>query len=95
MQQGRDNERRALDRLPGRARQGLSAVLVLRGEPGIGKSRLLEYASDSATGFRVMRTAGVEAETELGYAALQALCSRVLDRVADLPSPQAAALPKL
>jgi len=89
---GRDNERRGLDRLLGRARQGLSAVLVLHGEPGIGKTRLLDYATDSATGFRVTRTAGVEAETELGYAGLQALCSQVVDRAADLPGPQAAAL---
>ena len=89
---GRDTERRALDRLLGRARQGLSTALVLRGEPGIGKTRLLDYAIDSATGFRVMRTAGVEAETELGYAALQALCVRALDLVADLPGPQASAL---
>jgi len=89
---GRDNDRRALDRLLGRARQGLSAVLVVRGEPGIGKTRLLDYATDSATGFQVTRIAGVEAETELGYAGLQALCGRVLDRVVDLPGPQAAAL---
>ncbi len=88
----RDRERRALDHVLGRARQGLSSVLVVGGAPGIGKTRLLDYAVESATGFCVTRAAGVEAEVELGFAALQVLCSRGLDRVAKLPDPQANAL---
>lgn len=67
---GRDNERRALDRLLGGARQGRSGALVVRGAPGIGKTSLLDYATESATGFRIMRTTGVEAEKELDFAAL-------------------------
>ena len=62
-------ERAALNELLDAARAGRSGVLVMRGEPGIGKTALLEYAIESAAGLRVARVAGVESEMELAFAA--------------------------
>jgi hypothetical protein len=81
-------ERAALGRLLDGARAGRSGVLVLRGEPGVGKTVLLEWAVESATGLRVARVAGVESEIELAFAALQQLCAPMLDRLESLPDPQ-------
>ena len=61
-------------------RGGQSRVLVVRGEPGIGKTALLEYAIDSASELRVVRAVGVESEMELAFAALHQLCAPLLDR---------------
>src|SRR5580700_4323693 len=85
-------ERAALSQLLDAARAGRSGVLVVRGEPGIGKTALLEYAIESAAGLRVARVAGVESEMELAFAALQQLCAPMLDKLAGLPDPQRAAL---
>ena len=85
-------ERAALSRLIDAARAGRSGVLVLRGEPGVGKTALLEYAIESAAGLRVARVAGVESEMELAFAALQQLCVPMLDKLGGLPDPQRAAL---
>ena len=85
-------ERAALGGLLDAARAGRSGVLVLRGEPGIGKTALLEYAIESAAGLRVVRVAGVESEMELAFAALQQLCAPMLDNLEGLPDPQRAAL---
>ena len=85
-------ERAALGRLLDAARAGHSGVLVMRGEPGIGKTALLEYAIGSAAGLRVARVAGVESEMELAFAALQQLCAPMLGRLAGLPEPQRDAL---
>ena len=89
---GRAAEQRKLDELLGSARRGRSAVLVLRGEPGIGKTALLDYAAQRARDMTVLHSAGVELEHELAFAGLHQLlrpCLRLLDR---LPEPQAAAL---
>ncbi len=86
---GRAKERAELDALLRRVRAGQGGGVVLRGEPGIGKTALLEYAAQRATGFRVLRTAGVEPESDLGYATLHGLLLPVLDRVDRLPEPQA------
>jgi DNA-binding CsgD family transcriptional regulator len=67
-------------------------VLVVCGEPGVGKTALLESVIGSASGFRVMRAAGVESEMELAFAALQQLCAPMLDRLDRLPAPQQDAL---
>ena len=75
-----------------RSREGQSAVLVLRGEAGIGKTALLEYVAEQASGFRVARVAGVEAEMELAFAGLHQLCAPLLDRLDALPAPQRDAL---
>jgi DNA-binding CsgD family transcriptional regulator len=85
-------EREALSQLLDTARAGRSGVLVMRGEPGVGKTALLEYAIESAAGLRVARVAGVESEMELAFAALQQLCAPMLDKLNGLPDPQRAAL---
>jgi hypothetical protein len=92
MLRGREQQCRALDRLLADVRAGRSRVLVIRGEPGIGKTALLGYAADTAPDFRVARAEGVESEMELPYAALQQLCGRMLDRLDRLPGPQRDAL---
>ena len=77
-----------LDRLLDAARSGESGVLVVRGEPGIGKTALLEYAIDSAPDMRLLRAAGVQSEIELAFAGLHQLCAPLLDRLDRLPDPQ-------
>src|SRR6476659_1501929 len=89
---GRRVEREALDRLLAAVRGGQRRVLVVRGEPGVGKTALLESVISSASGFRVMRAVGVESEMELAFAALQQLCAPLLDRLDRLPVPQRNAL---
>src|SRR4051812_26196513 len=89
---GRVREREALDRLLEAARSGDGGVLVVYGEPGAGKTALVENAVEAARGFRVVRTLGVESEMELAYAALQQLCSPILDLGERLPDPQRDAL---
>src|SRR4051795_5392707 len=84
---GREEELRTLDQLLEAVRAGESRALVLRGEPGIGKTVLLEHAVESAPEFRVARAGGVEAEMELAFAALQQLCAPMFDRLELLPAP--------
>ncbi len=67
-------------------------MLVIRGEPGIGKTALLRYAARQASGFRVAEVAGVEAEMELAFAGTHQLCAAMLDRLDTLPTPQRDAL---
>ena len=85
-------ERAALSELLDAARAGRSGVLVLRGEPGVGKTALLDCAVEAAAGLRVARVAGVESEMELAFAVLQQLCAPMLDKLAGLPGPQREAL---
>ena len=89
---GREAECTAVDALLDGARASRSGVLVLRGEPGVGKSVLLAYGSDRAEGFRVLRATGIESESQLPFAGLHQLLWPVLDRVDTLHGPQAAAL---
>jgi DNA-binding CsgD family transcriptional regulator/tetratricopeptide (TPR) repeat protein len=89
---GRGVERDALDRQLKIIRGGRSSVLVLRGEPGIGKTALLEYMLKRASGCRVVRAAGVQSEMELAFAGLHQLCASSLDRIDRLADPQRAAL---
>jgi DNA-binding CsgD family transcriptional regulator len=88
----RTGEREVLDRLLADAREGQSAVLVMRGEAGIGKTALLRYAARQAAGFRVAQVTGVEAEMELPFAGIHQLCAPVLDRLDALPQAQRDAL---
>jgi DNA-binding CsgD family transcriptional regulator len=88
----RRREREVLDRLLEAARAGRSGALVVRGQPGIGKTALLEYTVESASDFRMAAAAGVESEMELAFAALHQLCSPMLDRLDRLPTPQRDAL---
>src|SRR6266571_2826338 len=89
---GRDREREVLGRLLKAGRGGEGAVLVVHGEPGVGKTALLEWTIEEARQFRLIATLGVEGEMELPYAALQQLCSPMLDLSERLPDPQRAAL---
>ena len=86
------SERGALSRLLDAARAGRSGVLVMHGEPGVGKTALLDHAIESAAGLRLAQVTGVESEMELAFAALQQLCAPMLDRLAGLPDPQREAL---
>jgi DNA-binding CsgD family transcriptional regulator len=88
----RRTERAALSQLLEAARGGRSAVLVVHGEVGVGKTALLEDATASAAGMRIARIAGVESEMELAYAALQQLCAPMLGGLERLPDPQRQAL---
>ena len=89
---GRSDECAALDRLLGEVRDGASRSLVLRGDPGIGKSALLDYVTTAAAGFLVIRVTGVESEMEFAFAALQQACTPLLRHLDQLPGPQADAL---
>src|ERR1700744_2849434 len=89
---GRREERQALGGLLRTVRGGQSRVLVVYGEPGVGKTALLESAIKSAPEFRLLRAVGVESEMELAFAALQQLCAPMLDRLDRLPGPQQEAL---
>src|SRR6266853_2294371 len=89
---GRRSERDVLDRLIEAVGAGESRALVLRGEPGVGKTALLEYLVEQAPGFRVVRAAGVQSEMELAYAGLHQLLASMLDRLEGLPVPQSEAL---
>jgi len=89
---GRRSECEKFDQLLDAVRAGQSRALVVLGEPGLGKTALLEYASERATGCRVVRAAAVQSEMELAFAALHQLCAPMLDRLERLPSPQRDAL---
>jgi DNA-binding CsgD family transcriptional regulator len=89
---GRRSESAALDRLVASVRAGPSRALVLRGEAGVGKSALLEYLVEHASGCGVARAVGVESEMELAFAGLQQLCAPFVDRLERLPGPQREAL---
>jgi DNA-binding CsgD family transcriptional regulator len=89
---GREQERLALDRLLAEAREGASGVLVLVGEPGIGKTALLEHAAERARGMRVLRARGIESEAEVPFAGLAELLRPALAALDRIPAPQASAL---
>src|SRR5436853_1285765 len=89
---GRTHECQRLDGVLARVRDGQSAVLVIRGEPGIGKTALLRYAARHASGFRVAQVTGAEAEMELPFAGIHQLCAPLLDQLDALPQPQQDAL---
>src|SRR5215470_4765764 len=89
---GRQRERAALDQLVAGVRVGRSGVLVLRGEAGAGKTALLGYLLERASGCSIARAAGVEAEMELAFAGLHQLCAPFLDQMERLPGPQRDAL---
>ena len=90
----RRTERDALDRLLDAVQAGESGVLVVRGDPGVGKTVLLDHLAGraSGSGCRVARAAGVQSEMELAFAGLHQLCAPMLDRAERLPEPQRDAL---
>ena len=89
---GRARERATLDGMLDRVREGTSAVLVIRGEAGIGKTALMQYCARQASGCRVTQIAGVESELEMPLAAMHQLCAPMLDHIGALPEPQQQAL---
>jgi DNA-binding CsgD family transcriptional regulator/tetratricopeptide (TPR) repeat protein len=89
---GRSGECELLDRLLEDVRGGQSAALVIRAEPGMGKTALLHYCAGEASDFRVAQLAGVESEMELPFAGLHQLCAPMLERLDALPEPQQIAL---
>jgi DNA-binding CsgD family transcriptional regulator len=88
----RRGERSTLDQLISAVRAGRSRVLVIRGEPGVGKSALLDYLIRRAAGCRMARATGVESEMELAFAGLHQLLAPMLDHLERLPGPQRDAL---
>jgi DNA-binding CsgD family transcriptional regulator/tetratricopeptide (TPR) repeat protein len=88
----RRRERDTLDQLIEAVRAGDSRALVIRGDPGVGKTALLDYLAGQAQGCRVARAAGVQSEMELAFAGLHQLCTPMLDHVGSIPPPQRDAL---
>jgi predicted ATPase len=89
---GRERECEAVAAGIDAARHGRSASLVIRGEAGIGKSALLEYASELADGMAVLRAVGIDAESDLAFAGLFGLLRPILGRLDQLVERQARAL---
>jgi DNA-binding CsgD family transcriptional regulator len=85
---GRRSELATLDDLLERVRSGGSGATIVHGEPGIGKSALLERLVSSASDFAISEAAGVEREVDLPYAGLHQLCRPMIDTIAVLPAPQ-------
>jgi hypothetical protein len=81
-----------LDRLVTEVAAGSSRVLVLRGDPGVGKSALLAHLSERTAGWRVVSVAGVAAEAELPHSGLHQVCAPLLEHVDELAPPQGEAL---
>ena len=92
MLHGRGPECALIDALLDGAREQRSGALVIRGEAGIGKSALLEYAAGRAGGMRVLRGLGVESESEFPFAAIHQLLRPVPEKIDLIPARQRAAL---
>lgn len=89
---GRRAECARLDLMVGAVRTGRSQSLVVRGEPGVGKSALLQHLVGNAPGCRVVSAVGIQSEMELPYAALHQMCASLLDLLDTVPQPQRDAL---
>jgi predicted ATPase len=89
---GRRAECEELDQLLTDVRAGHSRAVVLRGEPGVGKTALLAFLTTNSEGFRVVTADGVESEMELPYSGLHQLCGPMLELLERLPPPQHDAL---
>lgn len=89
---GRAHELATIVQLIDRARAGRGGVLVIAGEAGLGKTRLLTAATSDVDGFAILRAVGVQSEMRLGFAAVQQLVAPPADRIDSLPHPQARAL---
>jgi hypothetical protein len=84
----RGAERTTIDKVLDAVRGRFSGVLVLRGDPGVGKTTLACYASEAASGFHVSPITGVESEINLEYGAVHQLLVPFLPLIGDLPGPQ-------
>ena len=88
----RRSERATLDQLVAAVQGGQSQALVMHGDPGAGKSALLDYVARRASGCQIARASGVQSEMELAFAGLHQLCAPTLGRAGHLPVPQRDAL---
>src|SRR5581483_7682605 len=89
---GRDRERREVELTLDRARSGLSATMALVGEPGIGKTALLDCAAELASGMQLLRARGVESEAQIPFASVLELLRPALALLGEIPDPRAVAL---
>ncbi len=89
---GRQREQRAIDEVLDSARSGVSSTLALLGEPGIGKSALLEDAAERAGGMQLLRVRGIESEAQIPFASLLELVRPALEALDRIPAPQAIAM---
>ena len=89
---GRETELAQLSALLAAARDGRGGALVIRGDPGVGKTRLLGAAMESAADFAVLSAAGVQSESDLAFGALSALLRPALSAIGGLPRVQADSL---
>ncbi|HET7739771.1 MAG TPA: AAA family ATPase [Mycobacterium sp.] len=89
---GRARECAVLRDLLTGVKAGSGQVLLLRGEAGVGKTALLDFAVEQSAGFRISRVAGVESDMELAFAGLQQLCAPLMDHIDEIPEPQREAL---
>ena len=89
---GRDHERHEIEQALARARSGTSATLALAGDPGIGKTALLDYAAERATGMRLLRARGIKSEAQIPFGSLLELLRPALGMLDKIPEPQAVAL---
>src|SRR4030095_3683596 len=89
---GRELQRGLIDELIERARTGAASTVVLSGDPGIGKTALLEYAVERAGDMTVVRALGLETEAELEFSALHELCRPLLELLPEIPDREAEAL---
>ncbi len=89
---GRDLEQKALVRVLSDANAGCGTVLAIVGEPGIGKSALLAYAEQQASGMNILRARGIQSEAQIPFAGLFELLRPALGTIDQIPVPQADAL---
>ncbi|HTZ29881.1 MAG TPA: AAA family ATPase [Streptosporangiaceae bacterium] len=89
---GRDHERQEIEQALARSRSGASAVLALVGEPGIGKTALIDYAASRAGGMQLLRARGIESEAQIPFGSLLELIRPALVLLDKIPQPQAVAL---
>jgi predicted ATPase len=89
---GREREQREIEMALAGARSGTSAALILVGEPGIGKTALLDHAAARAERMQVLRARGIESEAQIPFASLLELIRPALTALERIPPPQAAAL---
>jgi predicted ATPase len=89
---GRGEETRRIDSLLDEARAGRSGALMVRGEPGIGKTSLLRYATERAGDMTLLQGQGLEVEIQLAFSGLADVLRPVIDRLDAIPGPQSAAL---
>ncbi len=89
---GRKAELAEIDARIAAAARGRSTTLLIRGEPGVGKSTLMAYAAARAEGATILRAAGIESQAEFGFAGLATVLAPVVELIERLPGPQAGAL---